>query len=62
MDRESAIVILKDLREVVEKHTVPHEAEIAISEADDVIFDLLRSLGCQDVVDEYDKIVRAWHA
>lgn len=54
MTREEAIYKLRILQEMRDK-------EIAHCNADDVICDLLKSLGYEDVVKEYDFIDK-WYA
>lgn len=54
MTRQEAIDALKDEQQ-------SGDTEIAHCSADDVLCDLLKSLGYQDVVDEYDK-VKKWYA
>jgi hypothetical protein len=54
MTREEAIQRLKDEQE-------NGDTEIAHINADDVLCDLLESLGYGDVVGEYEKINK-WHA
>ncbi|WP_313752447.1 hypothetical protein [Mixta calida] len=54
MSREEALAKLRILQ-------VLRDKEIAHVNADDVICDLLKSLGYQDVVEEYDKIDK-WYA
>ncbi|HBL4691963.1 hypothetical protein INP82_16440 [Citrobacter sedlakii] len=54
MNREEAINKLKILQEMRDK-------EIAHCSADDVICDLLKALGYEDVVKEYD-VIDKWYA
>lgn len=54
MTREEAIQCLKDEQE-------SGDTEIAHINADDVLCDLLKSIGYGDVVNEYEKI-KKWYA
>ena len=54
MDKEQAIAKLKELQK-------SGDTEVAHSEADDVLCNLLNALGYTDVTDEYHKIDK-WFA
>ena len=54
MSREEALARLKELQSI-------RDIEMAHAYADDVICDLLKSLGYEDVIIEYDKVDK-WFA
>jgi len=58
MNREEAILKLKEQRKIVDEGG---DKEVPHCEADDILCELLISLGYKDVVDEYEEIEK-WYA